>query len=74
MKSLRAVARSASQKSYSPSPVQDHKDEGSGDLLSRSPVHAGARDGVDYGDGARHESAKSRLVWCIAAHAMPDFI
>ena len=25
------------------------------DLLSRSPVHAGARDGVDYGGGAKHE-------------------
>ena len=65
MKSLRAVARSASQKPYSPSPVQDHKDEGSGDLLSRSPVHAVARDGVDYGGGARHEVAKPRSVWCV---------
>jgi hypothetical protein len=27
----------------------------SGDLLSRSPVHAGARDGVDYGGGASSE-------------------
>ena len=53
MKSLRAVARSASQKAYSPSPVQDHKDEGFG---------AGARGGVDYGGGARHEVAKTRLV------------
>ena len=74
MKRLRAVARSASQKPYSPSPVQDHKDECSVDLLSRSPVHAGARDGVDYGGGARNESAKPRLVWFIAAHAVPDFI
>jgi hypothetical protein len=28
------------------------KASGSGDLLSRSPVHAGARDGVNYGGGA----------------------
>ena len=33
-------------------PVQDPKEKGSGDLLSRSPVHADARDGEDYGDGA----------------------
>jgi hypothetical protein len=31
------------------------KASGSGDLLSRSPVHAGARDGVDYGGGASSE-------------------
>ena len=33
-------------------PVQDLEDGGSGDLLSRSSVHAGARDGADYEDGA----------------------
>jgi hypothetical protein len=31
------------------------KASGSGDLLSRSPVHAGARDEVDYGGGASNE-------------------
>jgi hypothetical protein len=31
------------------------KASGSGDLLSRLPVHAGARDEVDYGDGASSE-------------------
>ena len=35
----------------------------SGDLLSRSPVHAGDRDGVDYDGGARNEEvAKPRPV------------
>jgi hypothetical protein len=31
------------------------KTSGFGDLLSRSPVHADARDGVDYGGGASSE-------------------
>jgi hypothetical protein len=31
------------------------KASGSGDLLSRSLVHAGARDGVDYAGGASSE-------------------
>ena len=44
-----AVARSASQKPYCRLlPVQDVEGRGSGDLLSRSPVHAGERDGVVY--------------------------
>ena len=30
-----------------------------GDLLSRSTVHAGDRDGVDYGGGARHDIGKT---------------
>jgi hypothetical protein len=34
-----------------PLPVQDRKDRGSGDLLSRSLVHAGTRDGADYKGG-----------------------
>ena len=33
-------------------PVQDLEDGGSGDLLSRSSVHADARDGLDYDGGA----------------------
>ena len=32
---------------------------GSGDLLSRSPVHAGARDGEDYGGGAATRGGKT---------------
>lgn len=44
-----AVARSASQKPYCRLlPVQDVEGRGSEDLLSRSPVHAGKRDGVIY--------------------------
>jgi hypothetical protein len=35
------------------------KASGSGDLLSRSPVHTGARDGVDYGGGASSERCKT---------------
>ena len=31
-----------------PLPVQDFEGDGSGDLLSRTTVHAGGRDGVDY--------------------------
>jgi hypothetical protein len=31
------------------------KASGSGDLLSRSSVHAGARDEIDYGGGASSE-------------------
>jgi hypothetical protein len=38
-----------------PLPYRIVKASGSGDLLSRSPVHAGARDGVDYGGGASSE-------------------
>jgi hypothetical protein len=38
-----------------PLPYRIAKASGSGDLLSRSPVHTGARDGVDYGDGASSE-------------------
>jgi hypothetical protein len=38
-------AKNAFQKPYSSTLVQDHKDEGFGDLLSRSLVHANSRDG-----------------------------
>jgi hypothetical protein len=38
-----------------PLPYRIAKASGSGDLLSRSPVHAGARDEVDYGGGASSE-------------------
>jgi hypothetical protein len=38
-----------------PLPYRIAKASGSGDLLSRSPVHAGARDGVDYGGGTSRE-------------------
>jgi hypothetical protein len=38
-----------------PLPYRITKASGSGDLLSRSPVYAGARDEVDYGGGASSE-------------------
>ena len=41
-----------------PLPYRIAKASGSGDLLSRSPVHAGGRDGVDYSGGASREVAK----------------
>ena len=45
MEVLGAVARRALPKNLIRLlPVQDHEDEGSGDLLSRSPVHADDRD------------------------------
>ena len=34
-----------------PLPVQNLEDGGSGDLLSRLPVHSDARDGLDYDGG-----------------------
>jgi hypothetical protein len=36
-------------------PYRIAKASDSGDLISRSPVHAGARDGVDYGGGATNK-------------------
>lgn len=64
----RAVARSASQKPYSPSPDAGlHEDDGSGDLLSRSPVHAGGGDGVGYGGGAVQRKANPRLFFTYVA-------
>ena len=61
-----AVAKIAEQSCWAlpknlirPLPVQDLEFGGSGDLLSRSSVHAGARDGEDYGGGAvAREEAK----------------
>jgi hypothetical protein len=38
-----------------PLPYRITKASGSGDLLSHSPVHARARDEVDYGGGASNE-------------------
>jgi hypothetical protein len=46
VKNLRAVARRALLKNFIRLlPVQDRKEEGSGDLLSQTPVHADDRDG-----------------------------
>jgi hypothetical protein len=38
-----------------PLPYRIAKTSGSRDLLSHSPVHADAQDGVNYGDGASSE-------------------
>jgi hypothetical protein len=59
-----------------PLPYRITKESGSGDLLSRSPMHAGARDGVDYGGGASSEGwQKARSVSGIcAAVAGQEFI
>jgi hypothetical protein len=38
-----------------PLPYRIAKASGSGDLLSRLPVHAGAQDEIDYGGGASSE-------------------
>ena len=38
-----------------PLPYRITKATGSGDLLSQTPVHAGARDEVDYGGDTRYE-------------------
>ena len=43
-------------------PYRITRASGSGDLLSRPPVHAGKRDGVDYGDGTSREDGKT-LDW-----------
>ena len=39
--------------------MQDREDGGSGDLLSRSPVHADARDEEDYGGGVAAKIGKT---------------
>lgn len=61
-----AVARSASQKPYCRLlPVQDVEGRGSGDLLYRSQVHAGERDGVVYERRRNTEEANPRLISCV---------
>ena len=52
MKILEQSRRALPKNLICPLPVQDLEDEGSGDLLSRSSVHVGARDGADYEGGA----------------------
>jgi hypothetical protein len=56
-------------------PYRIAKASGSGDLLSHSPVHARARDEVDYGGGASSE--RQSLDWFhifCAAVARQEFI
>ena len=57
MKTLEQSRRALPKNLIRPLPVQDLEDGGSGDLLFRSPVHADARDGLDYDGGA---AAKKR--------------
>jgi hypothetical protein len=52
-------ADSAFQKPYRLLPVQDRKDEGSGDLLVRSLVHASERTGVATAAAQQREEAKT---------------
>jgi hypothetical protein len=52
---LEQSRRALSKNLIRPLPYRIAKASGSGDLLSRSPVHAGARDGIDYGGGASSE-------------------
>ena len=52
MKNLEQSRQALPKNLIRPLPVQDLEDGGSGDLLSRSSVHADARDGLDYDGGA----------------------
>jgi len=52
MKILEQSRRALPKNLIRPHPVQDFEDGGFGDMLSRSSVHASARDGVDYEGGA----------------------
>ena len=52
MKTLEQSRQALPKNLIRPLPVQDLEDGGSGDLLSRSSVHADARDGFDYDGGA----------------------
>jgi hypothetical protein len=54
-KELEQSRRALPKNLIRPLPYRIAKASGSGDLLSRSPVHAGARDEVDYGGGASNE-------------------
>jgi hypothetical protein len=52
---LEQSRRALSKNLIRPLPYRIAKASGSEDLLSRSPVHAGPRDEVDYGGGASSE-------------------
>jgi hypothetical protein len=57
-----------------PIPYRITKASGSRDLLSRSPVHASARDGEDYGGGAsskrwQNPRSVSDCLRCVAGQA-----
>ena len=52
MKNLEQSHKALSKNLIRPLPVQNLEDGDSGDLLSRSSVHADARDGLEYDGGA----------------------
>jgi hypothetical protein len=52
---LEQSCRTLSKNLIRPLPYRIAKTSGSGELLSRSPVHAGARDEIDYEGGASSE-------------------
>jgi hypothetical protein len=54
-KELEQSRRALPKNLIHPLPYRIAKASGSGDLLSRSPVHVGARDEVDYGGDASSE-------------------
>jgi hypothetical protein len=59
---LGAVARRALPNNLiHPLSVQDHKNEGSGDLLFQSPMHAGARGGETMAAAWQQKEAKTML-------------
>ena len=69
MEVLGAVARRALPKNLIRLlPVQDHEDEGFGDLLAQSPVHADDRTGVATAAAQQREEAKTLALldafWC----------
>ena len=51
MKNLEQSRQALPKNLIRPLPVQDLEDGDYGDLLSRLPVHADARDGLDYDGG-----------------------
>ena len=70
MKILEQSRRALPKNLLGPLPVQDLEDGGSEDLLSRSLVHADARDGLGHGGSAAARKDKTlgfvTLVWvCI---------
>jgi hypothetical protein len=72
---LEQSRRALSKNLIRPLPYRIAKASGSGDLLSRSPVHASARDGVDYGGGASSERWQNpRSVSDVCAVARQEFI
>jgi hypothetical protein len=56
---LEQLCRALPKNLIHPLPYRIAKVSGSGDLLSRAPVHADARDEVDYGGGASSERWQS---------------